>query len=256
MNLNPDYIARFKAKLEQDPDQSFRYHSRVSTQYRFICLTVPKVACSRIKLTLHLLEENEAPEHIGTVHNLGLRLTNFDLPKLVDMLTAPGWFRFCFVRNPYDRLVSAYNTQIGNMWNEQYTWLKEDIRSTFGYPPSQPNQSELVSFRDFVRFLKSAPERVWRDGHFNLQTRILMPDLIQYDFVGRFENFAADFSTALKMIGVPPSIIDTAHEIINPTYKVQLPLVFDQTLADLVYNMYQADFEQYGYAPHSWRLER
>jgi hypothetical protein len=41
----------------------------------------------------------------------------------------------------------------------------------------------------FVRYLQNARDDVQRDGHFNVRTRILMPDLIDYDFVLDLKNY-------------------------------------------------------------------
>ena len=218
-----------------------------------MCMTVPKIACSRLKLTLHLLEGDDAPEHIGNIHDEGQRLADFEISQINEIITSPDWFRFCFVRNPYHRLISAYTTQVGNTWNEQYGWLKQEIKAAFGYPEVMENQVPfVVSFRDFVHYLCDTREDTRRDGHFNIQTRILRPDLIQYDFVGRFENFQVDLTCILEQLKAPPEVIATASEVINPTYRVQLPLVFDKDLADIVYKMYELDFENYGYDRNSW----
>ncbi len=239
--------------IEADLNQSFRYHSRVLVKHKAFCITVPKVACSRLKLTLHQLEGNTDFEHIGMIHDKGTRLNGFNFEQIQDMVSSPEWYKFCFVRNPYERLVSAYNTQIGNTWNSQYDWVKQAIRKTFDYPDLEANQ--LVAFRDFVRYLPTSLDEVQRDGHFNLQSRILMPELISYDFIGRFERFTEDLEAVLTHLRAAESQIKDAKEVINPTYKVQLALVYDRELADSVYELYKPDFEHFGYERNSWMLE-
>ena len=256
MNNGSTLVANLEDRRAKDPDQSFSYHSRVSERHKFICMTVPKVACSRIKSTLHLFEGHKIPEDLGDIHDLGERLGAFASGQLARWFGDPDWFKFCFVRNPYDRLISAYNFQIGNTWNDACEGIIQEIKETFAYPAPLKGQTQLVSFRDFVLYLSDAPDAVRRDGHFNLQTRVLMSDLIAYDFVGRFEQFQADFEQALEALGAAREIIATAAQVLNPTYKVQPALVYDKDLADRAYQMYQPDFETYGYGRDSWMVAR
>ena len=198
------------ALRHDDPSRTLDYHSWVLPKSRALCVTVPKIACSRVKATLHQLEGGEDPEHIGMIHDLGRRLSSFSTSEIVEILTSPRWFRFCLVRNPYERLLSGYKTQIANTWNDEYLWLKDAIKSRFDYPEShgEGRPELLVAFRDLVRYLRDGKdEAATYDGHFNVQSRILRLDLIQYDFIGRFENFQNDFATALRRISTPVDVI-------------------------------------------------
>jgi hypothetical protein len=243
------------ATRERDPDQTLTYHSCVLVSRKCICMTVPKNACSRIKLTLHLLEGHTPSEHIGNVHDKGLRLAAFDTTTIIEMLMSPDWFKFCFVRNPYNRLLSAYKTQVGNTWNEQYKWLKDDIKKALGYPPDRNGSERLVAFRDFVHYLRDAKDKLRHDGHFNIQTRILMPHVIPYDFVGRFETLQRDLEHVLKRVGAPPEIVATAYDVINPTYKLHPAIAYDRVLADTVFDLFKPDFDTFDYDRDSWMYE-
>lgn len=240
-----------RAVRERDTDRTLDYHSWVSVDRRCVCVTVPKIACSRIKLTLHLLDGNPEPENLGDIHDLGHRLASFDDKQILEMLSSSDWFRFCFVRNPYERLISAYMSQVGNTWNQQYEWLKKDIKKHFNYPHGDASEV-LVSFGDFVRYLKVGPESVRRDGHFNVQTRVVQPDLIPYDMVGRFETFAQDFKRVLQHLGAPADILAAASERKNPTMKVHPAIAFDHDLAGIAYGLYEKDFARFSYDRDSW----
>ena len=238
-----------------DEEQTLTYHSWVLPDRKALCVTVPKVACSRIKLSLHLLEGNPAPAHLGDVHDAGTRLATFDRERQLEILTSPEWFRCCFVRNPYERLLSAYQTQVGNTWNRQYQWLKDGIRTWAGLPAGDGAREQLVSFRECVRYLHATTGRVRHDGHFNVQAHILVPHLIPYDVVGRFETFARDFTQVLQRLGAPPAVVATASEVRNASAKVPCALAYDPELAELAYDFYKTDFETFGYERDSWRYE-
>lgn len=244
------------AILDHNTNNTLTYFSRVSVEHRCVCVTVPKIASSRILMTLHMLNGNPELHEPGAASKVGLRLSSFERDQILEMLTSPEWFRFCFVRNPYDRLLSAYKTQVGNTWNKEYQWLKDDIRMSLAYSPDEDGLERLVPFRDFVRYLHDAGDRVRRDGHFNVQARILVPDLIAYDFIGRFETFQSDFEHVLTRLNAPPDILATASVVKNPTTQVYPPaIVYDREQADLVYDIYEADFETFGYDRDYWMYE-
>jgi hypothetical protein len=244
-------------RRRSDPHQSFYYHSRVSTDRRYLCMTIPKIACTTIKTTLHQFESGEPPGPLGNIHEdeEGKRLSDFTTDEIADILTAPGWFRFCFVRNPYHRLFSAYKSKICNAWEKQYRWMQDEVREAFDYPVRDGRRAGMVAFRDFVGYLETASDKVRHDGHLNVQTNILMLDLVQYDFVGRFESFAADFGDVLKRLNAPPEIHSVAAEVRNPTVKVHLAVAYDRELADRVYKMYEPDFTGFGYDRDSWMFD-
>ena len=240
------------ARREDDIHASMAYHSRVSPTHKYVCMTIPKIACTRVKLTLLQFEGQPEPEDIGEIHNMGQRLADFKTSEIVEMLLAPDWFRFCFVRNPYDRLLSAYKTQVGNIWNDEYGWLKSEIKEAFSYPAQDNDPECIVAFRDFVRYLHNARSEVRYDGHFNVQANILMQDIIVYDFIGRFEDFASEFERILTRLQAPSHILATASDVQNATYKLHPAIAYDKELADTVCSMYQSDFEGFGYSPDSW----
>lgn len=69
------------------------------------------------------------------------------------MLSSPEWLRFAFVRNPYARLFSAYKSKIGNTWEQEYDWLRDQIREAFDYPVRDGSRVGMVAFDDYVRFV-------------------------------------------------------------------------------------------------------
>ena len=98
----------------------------------------------------------------------------------------------------------------------------------------------------------NARKEVPYDGHFNVQTNILMPELIKYDVIGRLESFARDFEEILTPLDAPHQITATASEVKNATKKVHLALPYDLQLAEQVYSMYEPDFGAFGYDSDSW----
>ena len=121
----------------------------------------------------------------------------------------------------------------------------------------------MVTFADFVHFLSDCNAKVRYefkrdavyDGHFNAQTRILMQDVVSYDFVGRFENFLDDFRSILSRLGAPEETVALASERRNATVQVPLATAYSRELATPTYDMYRDDFEAFDYGRASWMYE-
>jgi len=129
-------------------------------------------------------------------------------------------FYFSFVRNPYDRIVSAYfYRQRGNarvpMQNyipHFHKWLMEDTI-----------RADMVVdevFRPMVHYL-DAP----------------------IDFIGRFENLQEDFDRVCKLIGLEPKRLIRDNVCDHPPWRELL----DEAELARVYELYREDFESFGY---------
>ena len=99
-------------------------------------------------------------------------------------------FKFTVVRNPWDRVVSAfYFLKEGGFGDEDPKWIDEHINS----------------HKDFESFVKNglASEAVQEKLHFKPQISFLQNDLgeIPIDFIGKFENLNDDLATISKNLG-------------------------------------------------------
>jgi hypothetical protein len=233
--------------VAEDINYSFSYHSWVSRKHNYLCMTVPKVACTTVKIALHHLEGHTREEDLEDIHDVekGSRMKAFSIPEIVEMLVAPDWF--CFVRNPYYRLLSAYKSKIGNIWNEEYIFLQDRIKDHFEYPPRNGKRG-MVTFRDFALYLSQKPKSTWRDSHYNSQSNILAQNLISYDFIGRFD----DLKDVLRRLDADTETINVAQEVRNPTAETHASWSYDGELEDLAYDLYREDFEAFGYERDSW----
>ncbi|WP_084203486.1 sulfotransferase family 2 domain-containing protein [Psychroserpens damuponensis] len=107
-----------------------------------------------------------------------------------------AYYKFTFVRNPWDRLHSAYGFLKKGGMNPQDKQFSDEV------------MSQVNTFEDFVmRWL--TPERVSEWVHFIPQYKYITnaKGEIVVDFVGRFENFETDFESISKHIGVNQSLI-------------------------------------------------
>jgi hypothetical protein len=101
------------------------------------------------------------------------------------------YFKFTIVRNPWDRLVSAYTfLQKGGFNDSDKNWYHENL-------------SKFEDFNDFVKCWVT-PENIKTWKHFRLQTDFLLEkrNRINVDFVGFFENIDNDFDFIAKRLNI------------------------------------------------------
>lgn len=222
--------------------KDLNYRVNMSRRYRFLYVETPKVACSTIKLTLQSVEAGE-PVPKENVHNKQrspLLSPQDDWGLFKELLNAPTAFRFTFVRHPYTRVLSAYLEKIV----ESAEWKQHSVfrerRSELGLPVEGP-----VSFAQFVAALCDADPRLM-DNHWRPLSRLTVPHVIDYDFIGRFENFSRDLAFVCETIGLEgsaPRVVDNhatgASERVKEHYSPGVQRMVDE--------IYRDDFELFGY---------
>ena len=104
-------------------------------------------------------------------------------------------FKFTFVRNPWDRLVSAF-----------FFLKKSDLERNQRF-----NRRNLSAFNDFDSFVRQWLTRksIWSFTHFLPQCHFICVDRrLGVDFVGFYENLAEDFAIVARKIGRPTALRD------------------------------------------------
>ena len=168
-------------------------------------------------------------------------------PDDLAALLRTGCFRFAFVRNPWDRLVSAWSNKIKRKHNRQHGYLKQ-LHTPFGSPlvRNLPEQS-VESGLDFAVFLKLLPNShlFHRNRHFLPQAEILADT--DLDFTGRFDSFSRDFRYVLDSIGLSHLKDVIPHEN-KTTYDLHYSeMYFDLGCRKLVADLYSKDIDCWGF---------
>jgi hypothetical protein len=230
-------------------DATWSYHSRASTRHKFLTVATPKVGCTTIKRTLHAFEGLPPADPWWAVHETGdaMRLAHFSEADQQLLLTSPDVLRFAFVRNPYDRMLSAWKSKLLRN-DEQYARLADEVRAACHYPADT-----VVAFGDLVRHVAEVGPF---DAHWERQVDVLAVDRISYDTIGRFETFVADFAAILTRLGAAQDVLTIAAEVTNPTSELPVAAAYDSELAGVVYDFYRDDFDAFGYDKDSWFTPR
>lgn len=232
-------IARAGKRLTR-PRPSAAIH--VSPRFRYLYVQNKKVGCSTIKLALQRAELDR-PDYMPatSVHDRDAS------PLLQPAAMAPEAFAealsryyvFSFVRHPLGRLVSAYLNKIvlpqkGGRFRERAGFATD----------------ETPSFEAFVAALQSIdPAR--HDPHWRPQHLNLMADDLDYSFIGRLENFAADWRTVTQATGLPEKAEfhgkKSARDQPYASY-------FNADTRARAAEIYARDFTLYGYDPDDDRF--
>lgn len=182
------------------------YNLTISERKKFVWFRVAKVATRTIINHLH---QHDVP--LSTVEAMNI----YYLPGRFK-----DYFKFGFVRNPWDRLVSGWQQMI--VLNNHF-------------PMTESHRKALMNFSTFIGQMETNPT-LMNNHHFKPQHKLI--DLNNLDFLGRLENFHSDFTKVLNSLGIP------SHDIphYNRTTIQDYSSYYNPALRERVYQLYEKDF--------------
>lgn len=137
------------------------YYPRLRIAYN----AIPKNACSSVKATL--AHANDGGCFQKTPHELDGRYRA--APRVID----DTWLRLVVLRDPFERLVSAYLDKMLKPLEPQFKKIVVQARYEMGEPP--PVGDESLSLRQFFYWFRSRPIEA-TDAHWRPQTALLTFD--------------------------------------------------------------------------------
>ncbi|XP_055639200.1 carbohydrate sulfotransferase 11 [Toxorhynchites rutilus septentrionalis] len=170
---------------------------------------------------------------------------------------------FLIVREPFERLVSAYRNKLEGCRNKYYKLLGEQIVRKFR---KKPKNGKLLTkypkgptFREFLQFLVSHYKSGGRfDEHWSPVYSFCTPCSINFTLIAKVETFQRDSEYIIRQAGLETLLLNKlprskARAIANrstsntrsltPRYFSQI----DEHLLTEVLEIYQLDFELFGY---------
>ena len=226
----------------------FDYSVNISLKYKYVYVETPKVGCSSIKTILRRMELEDADSaqlEFDDIHNRAISpLLRPSQVGSFDRLLRNGFTTFCFVRNPFTRLLSAYLDKIqGNKPEKQYILLHR------GENPTELNRE--LTFSDFVCAVCEQPIANM-NSHWRLQYYLTYQRTMDYSFIGRFEHFEEDLQCILRRID-PGFMAYWASETRHATRTTELvDQYYSEELKEKVYLKYKEDFDHFGYNKNSY----
>lgn len=162
-------------------------------------------------------------------------VTPFDLPlSQLGLLRRLRWV--VVVRNPYSRVLSAFLDK----------FREEKYQRSHGAFPLTPE-----GIAAFIGCLKQGG--LTKDGHWDLQSKLILAPLDRFDAVIRFETLGPDLEAALQAGGVPfdATRLRAAYpsdEAKRTGATAKIDAFSDAALAEGVARLYAADFAALGYS--------
>ena len=192
-----------------------KYNITLSKSHRFVWYRIGKVGTRTILDTL-----DQAGVSLTAEHPFWVRYAPHSYED---------YFKFTFVRNPWDRIVSCWKNKV-----------KEADFNYFRIPEEE--KKKLQDFGSFVDFVIARGEISMNDPHLRAQSSMI--DLNHVDFIGRFENFEEDLRkvlTALKIdnVEIPKKNATASRKTYHDYY--------DNITRDKVAEIYAKDIELFNY---------
>jgi len=157
--------------------------------------------------------------------------TSRDYKRIYGRRTFWRYFKFAFVRNPWDRLFSAYRFLMAGGWNDDdRRWATENIMAFEGFTDfverwlTRASAQSMIHFRPQWQFVCSRQAR------------------IEIDYLGYLETIEEDFAHVCRRLGVEARL---QHKNASATadYREQ----FTDRARSVVEEVYREDIELFGY---------
>ena len=188
----------------------------IDDKRKIVYLIISKVACTSIRATF-------------TEHKIGDSKTRLSTQQ-------QDYFKFSFVRNPFDRLYSCYKNKFVG---------KSGTRLIDNYPFNY--FGHIASFEQFVKKVVRLPDII-SDQHFMSQYfHLYKNNVCLVDSVGRFESLAKDFEPIRQKY----QLGQLEHYNKSQSKVDEWKSHYTEELAALVYRQYKKDFKLF--YPHAYQ---
>ncbi|XP_035503973.1 carbohydrate sulfotransferase 14 [Scophthalmus maximus] len=179
-------------------------HILVNDEHRFLYCYVPKVACSNWKRVLKVL--NGALESVDVNVKMDHRSDLLFLSSLKPeeiRYRLKHYFKFMFVREPMERLLSAYRNKFGEIDSYKKKYGVEIVKRYRKGRANDPSvKGDDVTFAEFIRYLLDEDvERM--NEHWMPVYNLCQPCAVSYNFIGSYERLESDAEFVLQRIGAP-----------------------------------------------------
>jgi hypothetical protein len=143
------------------------------------------------------------------------------------------YFKFTFIRNPWDRLVSAY----------YHGYMHEDMSfKKWLFEKAVPLKEQLYPKGEFVIYTSRKMDHVLLSPQYRYVYNSVRCKEQVVDFIGRFENLEDDWIKVADRLGVQRNLPK-----INKKEKSNYQYFYDSESIDTVADMYEFDIKLFSY---------
>jgi len=220
----------------------------ISHKHKFIFIHIPKCAGSSISTSLREYYGYDSPEKLrnadlndfamfkidsiyGNADYLNQHSKYKDIKEYFDNnnFNINDYFKFAFVRNPWDLQVSKFK-YLKRLYKENkhtyIEWVKKNGN---------------LSFKEFLMQSDDPQLNYLSEKHIDSQTP--KQNKVLVDFIGKHETLQLDFNTICDKIGIPRQ--ELPHE--NKTEHKHYTKYYDDETREIVAKKFAKDIEYFGY---------
>jgi hypothetical protein len=239
--------------LETSEDYRYRLEKNtyVVDSLALMYMDTPKTAGTSIKTMLAKFQSDyRQPEDSLSletlpemfIHDRALNplrpITDYSTQLQREMLFSDSWKRICVVRNPYDRIFSAW---FSKLLLRQPGYM--DALSGYCLPEKVAESTDI--YRLFDEFLIYISEHgCSSDPHWDLQTKLLFHNTIKWGRIFRFEGLQDQLTVDAEYFGPKKLVLENLNV---SGFSPDWSCVSNRTI-DLIQAIYRSDFEEYGYS--------
>ena len=144
---------------------------------------------------------------VNTIQKMNHKSFTFlsDLPPLAIERKIKSYFKFMFVRDPLERLVSAYNNKF--VLNNTYfhkRYGREIVKKYRKNAGKHPKGND-VSMTEFLMYLSGTKDEDMNE-HWMSYYKLCQPCAVSYDFVGSIEHLVPDAKEVFERLGVDKQV--------------------------------------------------
>ncbi|XP_068695160.1 carbohydrate sulfotransferase 11-like isoform X1 [Montipora foliosa] len=175
----------------------------VNEKYKVLYCYIPKVACTQWNKVFYALKER--PNVHLDIHNPGnYKWLNKGYSDEEIKWRLQTYFKFVFVREPFERLLSAYQDKFVETpdihYMERYA---TKIIDNFKHYTDRSSDNELT-FKKFIYYITSIGFN--NDRHWATYESLCLPCDIQYDFIGHFNDMQEEARYVLRRTGMDKEV--------------------------------------------------
>ena len=217
----------------------------VNEKYKVIYCYIPKVACTQWKkVFLDLQESLNVNVDVHNPDNYKLLYKDYSDEEI--KLRLQSYFKFLFVREPFKRLLSAYEDKFVETPDVYY--MKRYANKIVGNFKNymDPSSDKELTFKKFIYHISSNGFN--DDPHWATYEKLCLPCQIQYQFIGHFNDMQEEARYVLRRTGMdkevsfPPfATHNTSSKMIKNFAAIPKHKIFQ--LAKL----FEKDYEMFNY---------
>eukprot|EP00074_Homo_sapiens_P096428 XP_016874858.1 carbohydrate sulfotransferase 11 isoform X1 [Homo sapiens] len=240
-------------------------HLVVDEDHELIYCYVPKVACTNWKRLMMVLtgrgkysDPMEIPANEAHVSANLKTLNQYSIPEINHRLKS--YMKFLFVREPFERLVSAYRNKFTQKYNISFHkryGTKIIKRQRKNATQEALRKGDDVKFEEFVAYLidpHTQREEPFNE-HWQTVYSLCHPCHIHYDLVGKYETLEEDSNYVLQLAGVGSYLKFPTYAKSTRTTDEMTTEFFQNISSEhqtQLYEVYKLDFLMFNYSVPSY----